>query len=51
MQQSQRFGASSEKTPQINGQYLFFDEEIIENTVEPASSVINIKKRRRGSTV
>ncbi len=42
----QRFGASSEKTPQINGQYLLFDEEIIENTVEPASPVINIKKRK-----
>ncbi|HEX2925826.1 MAG TPA: IS66 family transposase [Ruminiclostridium sp.] len=42
----QRFGASSEKTPQINGQYLLFDEEIIENTAESDSSIISIKKRK-----
>lgn len=38
----QRFGASSE-----NGQYLLFDEKIIENIVEPNSSVIKIKERKR----
>lgn len=43
----QRFGASSEKTPQINGQYLLFDEEIIQNAIEPDSSVINIKEHKR----
>lgn len=36
----QRFGASSEKTPQVDGQCFLFDEEI-------GASVINIKEHKR----
>nr|WP_238475972.1 transposase [Clostridium manihotivorum] len=38
----QRFGASSEKTPQIEGQYSFLDE-IIDPIIDEAK-VINIKR-------
>jgi transposase len=41
----QRFGASSEKTPQIEGQYSFLDE-IIDPIIDEAK-VINIKEHKR----
>jgi transposase len=43
----QRFGASSEKTHRIDGQYSFLDGENIENTVEADTSVISIKAHKR----
>jgi transposase len=41
----QRFGASSEKTPQIEGQYSFLDE-IIDPIIDE-TKVINIKEHKR----
>lgn len=43
----QRFGASSEKTPQIEGQYFIFDETINENITQSEDKVINIKEHKR----
>jgi len=42
----QRFGASSEKTPQVDGQCFLFDEGI-GDTIETCASVINIKEHKR----
>lgn len=43
----QRFGASSEKTPQIYGQCYLFDERIDEIPSEAENKVINIKEHKR----
>jgi transposase len=43
----QRFGASSEKTPQIYGQCLLFDELIDESQDEAENKVISIKEHKR----
>lgn len=43
----QRFGASSEKTPQIYGQCYLFDELIDEIPDEAENKVINIKEHKR----
>ncbi len=43
----QRFGASSEKTPQIYGQCFLFGELIDEISVETENNVINIKEHKR----
>ena len=43
----QRFGASSEKTPQIYGQCFLFGELIDENSDETENKVVNIKEHKR----
>jgi len=43
----QRFGASSEKTPQINGQCFLFGELIDKTADETETNVINIKEHKR----
>ncbi len=43
----QRFGASSEKTPQIYGQCFLFGELIDEISDETENNVINIKEHKR----
>lgn len=43
----QRFGASSEKTHQIEGQYYIFEETANENIIESEVKVINIKEHKR----
>jgi len=43
----QRFGASSEKTPQIEGQYSLFDDEYTENVTVTEAPVITIKEHKR----
>lgn len=43
----QRFGASSEKTPQIYGQCFLFGELIDEISDETENKVINIKEHKR----
>jgi len=43
----QRFGASSEKTPQINGQCFLFGELIDETADKNETNVINIKEHKR----
>jgi transposase len=43
----QRFGASSEKTPQVYGQCFLFGELIDEITDETENNVINIKEHKR----
>jgi len=42
-----RFGASSEKTPKIDGQYFLFDESSDENSIDSENKVINIKEHKR----
>lgn len=42
-----RFGASSEKTPKIDGQYFLFDESSDENSIDSEDKVINIKEHKR----
>ena len=42
----QRYGASSEKTPKINGQYYLIDEGAIENAVEADTSLVHIKAHK-----
>lgn len=43
----QRFGASSEKTPQTEGQYSLFGEEATDNVTLTDALVINIKEHKR----
>ena len=43
----QRFGASSEKTPQIDGQYSIFGELVNEDITESEDKVINIREHKR----
>lgn len=43
----QRFGASSEKTPKIEGQYFIFEETANENITASEVKVINIKEHKR----
>jgi transposase len=43
----QRFGASSEKTPKIEGQCFIFEETANENIAESEVKVINIKEHKR----
>ena len=43
----QRFGASSERTPQIDGQCFIFSELIDETATETGTKVINIKEHKR----
>lgn len=43
----QRFGASTERTPQIEGQCFFLDEQMQETAVGSNANVINIKEHTR----
>lgn len=43
----QRFGASSEKTPQTEGQYSLFSEEADDSDVLADTTIINIKEHKR----
>ncbi|MEQ8156743.1 MAG: transposase [Clostridiaceae bacterium] len=43
----QRFGASSEKTPKIEGQCFLFDESFDPNIEQSEGKVINIKEHKR----
>lgn len=43
----QRFGASSEKTPQIGGQYSIFGDEYTDNVTGIDAPVITIKEHKR----
>jgi len=43
----QRFGTSSEKTPQTDGQYTILGEETIDNVALASAPVIIIKEHKR----
>ena len=43
----QRFGASSEKTPQAEGQCVLFDKLFSPNIIEAENKIINIKEHKR----
>lgn len=43
----QRFGASSEKTPQVEGQCILFDTLFSPDIIEAENKIINIKEHKR----